>query len=464
MTHTRWTPAMLAEATQGTWQGELPESCTFIEIITDSRAVSPESFFVPLKGERFDAHDFISSVVSRGARAVMANRSYTGTCSVPLLRVDDTLKAYQALARYHREKMQQLTVIGITGSSGKTSTKDMLRAALCALVGSEKVLATEGNLNNHIGVPKNLLNLTSDHKYAVIEMGTNHHGEIEVLASMAQPNAALITCIGASHLEYFGTQDEVAREKAHVFQNMRLPQICVIPENSDGQNFIDLACEGKECYMFGLSDHADMQVIWKGSSLSHSEFTLKTHQNSADVAWSVPGRHQALNAAAVALILTHLGFSLSDVANALSQTVLTGMRSLITEREGVQWVNDAYNANPESMHAAIAWLSEFANPATLLLVLGDMRELGATSKKAHQDVIQNVYQSLPGAKLILVGPEFGVAREALSLESIEWFEKSPDAADRVQSLAPLYEIVFLKASRGTQIEAVEPGVNQHVGH
>ncbi len=454
-----WSPHDLAQATQGTWRNGILPQGEFLSIVTDSRQVSPDTFFVPLVGERFDAHDFLLEVITKGVRAVLVNRSFVGQLDVPMLEVDDTTVAYQAMARFHRNRMHSLTVIGITGSSGKTSTKDMLRATLCALVGEDKVLATQANLNNHIGVPLNLLNLTSHHRFAVIEMGTNHHGEIEVLAQTALPDAALITCIGASHLEYFKTQSEVAREKAHIFSANPCAKICVVPEKAEGLHHLLEAAQHGTVYQFGSGEFSAMQVIWKGGHLRGSRFILRSRisQTEAEVNWSVPGKHQAMNAAAVATVLEQLGFTLPAIANALSHTVLSGMRSLITEREGVAWVNDAYNANPESMRASIEWLAEFAQEEKLLLVLGDMRELGETTQSSHEAVIRQVQEQLPQAKTVWIGSAFQHALKNLNCVDATSFESSVQAIETVQNLAKESNIVFLKASRGTQVEVVEPG-------
>lgn len=453
--------ADLPTATDGYWyNGRLPET-ELRHICTDSRADNHHALFIPLSGERFDGHDFIPAAIANGAAAMILGESKLAEGIVPVipaLIVKDPLAAYQRIARYHRRRMQNLTVIGITGSSGKTSTKEILRAALCELSTPESVLVTEANTNNQVGVPLNLLKLTPRHRYAVIEMGTNHHGEIEPLSATAEPDMAIITVIGASHLEYFGCESEVAREKATIFNALHSNGTCILPEHSIGQEHLDRACAGHLTLSFGDSPACSMYAEPLETALRGGRFRLTSHAGgkSVIVEWSVPGRHQTRNAAAAAIVCEQLGFDLQAIAAALSKTVLPGMRSKITCRSGTDWVNDAYNANPESMKAGLEWLGEFANPAQTLLVLGDMRELGETAAACHDAVIREAQTALPGAEMVLIGTEMSRAAERLRPSNTLCFPDSAAAAETVQRLARTKRLVFLKASRGTHVEAVEP--------
>lgn len=456
-----FSPAELAEITAGSWRGgNMPSVAT--RLSTDSRADNAGALFVPISGERFDGHDFIVSAIQQGAAAVMiadVKGALAEGLRVPVLLVADPLTAYQQIACAHRRAFPDLKIIGVTGSSGKTSTKEILRAILSGWVGADAVLATEGNTNNHVGVPSNLLRIRPHHRFAVIEMGTNHHGEIEVLSRMTEPDAALITCIGASHLEYFGTQAEVAREKSAIFRDLKKPGYCAVPMCSDGQNFIDDACSPYVKLTFGETADADMCCEYVSSALDGGTFRLHSAYSGKTVSchWSIPGRHQARNAAAAALICERLGCDLETIGKALSATRLPGMRSKTTVRHGVTWVNDAYNANPESMKAALEWLSECVNSSETLLVLGDMREMGDASGVVHETVLHLVRERFSDAALVLVGPAMTAAAQNLNMDFAACFPDSVSAADRVQGLAKTKKTVFLKASRGVKLELTEPG-------
>lgn len=445
---------LLADVMQGTWENFMP-TLTIENLYTDSRLTLEKGLFIPLQGERFDGHDFINKALENGAVAIVCSLSHTQKYACPTLRVDDPLKAYQALAKFYRLSFKNLKVLGVTGSSGKTSTKEILRAVLNTLIGAEHLLATEGNTNNHIGVPQNIFRLNENHRFAILEMGTNHHGEIEPLSDMAQPHGAMITCIGASHLEHFGSPAQVAREKSTIFNHLLMPRIAVMPKVNEGQYFIDDATRNCRCLTFGMTSDCDMQVVYEKSTLFESFFKLVYQGKSYHAVLPIAGEHQAHNAAGAALLLTQFGFDLNEIIKAFAHVKLPGMRSKCVIREGVQWLNDAYNANPESMRAALHTLSEFVDPDQTLLVLGDMRELGDITASAHEQTILLAQQLMPTAQMVLVGLEMCRAFERLKPQNAVAFSSSLDAKVCVQAIAKNKKMVFLKASRGTQLELVE---------
>lgn len=436
---------------------------TVSSVVTDSRKDCTGALFVALVGEIFDGHDYLEKAVSSGASALLISKAPNTLLpdELPVIQVADTLTAYQLLARNHREKMD-CKVIGVTGSSGKTSTKEIIKAILVPVFGSEAVLATEGNTNNHIGVPQNLLKLTAQHRFAVIEMGTNHPGEIEVLARTALPDISVISSVGNAHIEFLGSIDGVAREKSAIFAgypdstgDIKVP-IAVFPASGKG-NAVMREEAGPEFYTFGTQD-ADLIYEYLGGNLHGSSFRLTSEHGSwsDSVQWSLQGEHQASNAAAAALTTSIAGVSEADIEAAFKKCTLPGMRMSITEKAGITWINDAYNANPDSVKATLDWLAEFANVSNMKIVLGDMLEIGEQADFFHLQVLEYALEKLPRASVFAVGEEMSkvlVKNPQLQTE-IKSFLDSGLAAKELPSIFKPGDMIFLKASRGTKLEKI----------
>ena len=472
-------------------------------VVTDSRQNCEGALFLALAGENFDGHDYLDKALKSGAAALCISAKFANfnsyPDSVPIIIVEDTLLAYQLLARHHREKMD-CTVIGITGSSGKTSTKEILKAILVHSFGSDAVLATEGNTNNHIGGPQNLLKLNSKHRYAVIEMGTNHPGEIEVLARTALPDISVISSIGNAHIEFFGNTDGVAREKSAIFAgypdssgDIKIP-IAIFPTTGEG-NAVLREKSGPESYTFacfgvstgqsprsssGVSaptpkhETADLQYEYLGGNLHGSSFRLINHRTPAQthgltdlqthlspswsnsIHWHLQGSHQAANASAAALAVLAVGVSAHDIESGLKECSLPGMRMRITEKDGITWINDAYNANPDSVKATLDWLSEFADLPNVKIVLGDMLEIGEASLFFHNQVLYYALKKLTKPQFFCVGKEMSKAVLAsVELQSrVTCFTDSEIAAEEISTIIQTGDIVFLKGSRGIKLEKI----------
>ena len=423
-------------------------------VFTDTRQDGSGRLFIALSGENFDAHDFRPAAVSAGAAALCVAESKLGRlpepCPVPVLAVADPLRSYQGIARLHRRRFPELTVAAVTGSVGKTSVKEMLRAIFTAAAGAERVLYTVGNTNNQVGVPQNLLRLQPQHRFAVIEMGTNHHGEIEPLSCCALPQVALVNSIAPCHLEFLGSLEGIAREKSRIFSGLPADGTAVIPRSCPAVEVLAEAAAPFRLLRFGEGSGCAVEAHYCGGRLEGSSFELRFADGERfEISWSLTGRHQAVNAAAAAAAALAAGIAPAVIAEGLERTVLPGMRGKLVRSGGVTYLNDAYNANPGSMRAAFEHLAEFADPGKLILLLGEMRELGPESEAAHREIYGLAARLFPGARIVTVGDGFRNAGGG------EHFASAADAR-RVTAEAKPGDLVFAKGSRGIGVEAALP--------
>lgn len=345
--------------------------------LTDTRQLAGGELFVALRGPNHDGHDFAAQAAAAGAGAVLTERRLD--CDLPQVVVPDTRLALGQLAAVWRQRFR-MPLVAVTGSNGKTTVKEMLRAILA---GNGRVLATAGNLNNDIGVPLTLFNLGPEHDYAVIEMGANHPGEIEGLSRMSRPDVAVITQCAPAHLEGFGSVEGVARAKGEIFSGLGDSGCAVINADDD---YADLWCDlnrDRRRLGFGLCDTADVRAaaIHLAPDAS-SHFQLITPVGQAEVQLPLPGRHNIMNALAAAAAATALGFMPDAIAAGL-QTLqpVTGRLARQPGRAGSIVLDDSYNANPASLRAAIEVLVTLSSRSWL--VLGDMGELGADARALH---------------------------------------------------------------------------------
>jgi len=360
----------------------LGQDAPFGRVVTDTRQLQRGDLFVALKGERFDGHDYVLRAASLGAAGALVAHAVNGAPSQ--VTAADTLQGLQAYAASWRGDFG-MPVIGVTGSSGKTTTKQML-AAVCAARGP--VLATEGNLNNHIGVPLTLLKLRAEHRTAVIEMGANHAGEIALLAQLARPDIGIVTQAGDAHLEGFGSREGVARAKGELFSALGGRGVAVI--NRDDVWFdLWLGLAGAATVLsFGLSPRADVRAESVSAEPAHapqrSVFTLVTPQGRTRVELPLPGRHNVVNALSVAAAGLALGLDLQAIADGLGAVrPVAGRLSWMNTQQGARLLDDSYNANPTSLRAALDLLAGL--PGQRWLVLGDMKELGGDAATLHEE-------------------------------------------------------------------------------
>ena len=454
----------IAQASGGQWHKNPASPVSIAAVKTDSREDCSNALFIALSGENFDAHDFLPKAVAAGAAALCINRKFAGLIDpawqIPVLLTDDTLLAYQQLGAFHKNRLKGLKTVAVTGSMGKTSVKEIIRSILVAAAGPDAVHATVGNTNNQVGVPQNLLALTAQHKYAVIEMGTNHHGEIEPLSRCTRPDVAVINSIGPCHLEHLHDLDGVAREKSMILAHLNPAGTAVIPDVSSGMQIIEAAAAGFNTMRFGTTAAADVRAAYLGGKLHGSalELTFKCLNNqSRRFEWLLSGAHQAANAAAGACAAIALGIDPDCIVAGLKNCVLPGMRMKISEKNGVTWINDAYNANPGSMLAALHWLNEFAEQDKLVLVLGDMLELGSASHDEHKKVAAAALELFPQAEFFFVGSRMAAALSELRpVAAVIVCEDSAEAAKKVESALMPGKMILLKGSRGVLLEKVEP--------
>jgi UDP-N-acetylmuramoyl-tripeptide--D-alanyl-D-alanine ligase len=357
----------------------------FTTVATDSRALAGGELFVALRGPRYDAHHFLAEAVAAGATGVVVERGVDlddQWDGVVILRVPDTLRALQDLAAARRRALAPC-VLGITGSNGKTTTKEMLAAILIAAEGAERVLKTSVNLNNLIGVPLTLLGLTGRERHAVVEMGMNAPGEIWRLAEIADPDVGVITNVGPAHLEGVGSLDGVAQAKGELFARMRASAVAVA--NADDPRVAALAeTFAGRVVRFGAG--AEVAATAVRCAPDASTFHLRVNGTSAEVRLRIPGRHNVANALAAAAAAHAVGIGIDAIAAGLGAATAVGNRMrLLTLAGGVTILNDSYNANPASVAAALHSLAE-APARRRVAVLGDMLELGPDSAAHHRAI------------------------------------------------------------------------------
>ncbi|MFL5637734.1 MAG: UDP-N-acetylmuramoyl-tripeptide--D-alanyl-D-alanine ligase [Gemmatimonadaceae bacterium] len=426
--------------------GKLPRGAAEVSAITtDTRKIAKGNVFVALRGERFDGHDYLDEAVRDGASAVVVSRvPRLNALGVPVFEVRDTLVALGALANYWRRAWGK-TVVGVAGSNGKTSTKDLLKATLATRY---LVHATTGNLNNRIGVPLSLLSLPPEADAAVIELGTSLPGEVAILRDIAEPDIALVTSIAEEHLEGLGDLAGVLREEAAVYERIDL---AIAPS---AQPEIAAAARGKarRVLVAGLDDNADFRPTrWEIGSDGLGVIEI----DGTAVRPPVRGLHNLRNAMLALAVARECGVSYADAAAGIAAMPQPKMRSAWEQVGDVTLINDAYNANPGSTRAAIELLKGTGSGRQRVIVLGTMRELGAASEQCHADIAGLALAS--GADIVA-----GIGEFAPALERHKQRDRVITASD-VDDLWPQLKaklqrnaIILLKASRGVQLERLVP--------
>ena len=374
-----WLLSRVAEVTGGQLVGQ---DLSLQGVTTDTRTVAAGQLFIALRGERFDAHDFLDAAVAAGAGALLVADAARIPAGAPAVVVDDTRLALGRLAAAWRAEFD-LPVIAVTGSNGKTTTKEMIAAILKAAFG-DAVLATRGNLNNDIGLPLTLLALDASHRAAVIEMGMNHPGEIDYLTHIGAPTVALVTNAQRAHLEGMGDLDEVAREKGSIFNGLSADGIAVINEDDSYAGFWRGMVGNRTVRSFGIDRPADVHGVVRQHGL---EITMELTAAEGQVAFTlgIPGRHNARNAMAAAAACLAAGIPLAAVGEGLGRFAgVKGRLQRRAGRNGAEILDDTYNANPDSVRAGIDVLA--ATIGRKVLVLGDMGEIGEASGQYHDEI------------------------------------------------------------------------------
>jgi UDP-N-acetylmuramoyl-tripeptide--D-alanyl-D-alanine ligase len=426
-------------------------------VSTDSRAVRTGDLFFALKGEKFDAHAFIDAVVAAAPAGVVVHRTwaskneqYFRTFPCAFILVDDTTIAFGELARIYRRKFD-IPVIAIAGSNGKTTTKEMVTAVLRTRY---DVVSTEGNLNNHIGVPQTLFRLGSAHDAAVVEIGTNHFGELEYLCRMAEPTHGLITNIGKEHLEFFGDEEGVAKEERELFRYLNSNDGIAFV-NCDDPHLVQECGTGKRTFGYGVNSKAELRakkiVI---NELGQASFNAVWQRKdvSFGVELAVPGIHNVTNALAAAAVGLKLKVKPKKIAAALNGFISASKRMEVLSQNGVIILNDTYNSNPDSVLAALRTLKSFTNTGRKFVVLGDMRELGDASKREHTN-IGVVASEMTFDGLFTFGPFSKYTSEAYGV-SARHYDSKEALAEELRRTVTGGDVVLIKGSRGMRMEDV----------
>jgi UDP-N-acetylmuramoyl-tripeptide--D-alanyl-D-alanine ligase len=428
-------------------------------ISIDSRTISEGELFVAIKGGRFDGHDFIAEAIKKGAWGAVVERSAFETRYQTLaglkniFPVEDTLLSLQEMAMMHRRKFS-IPLVGITGSNGKTTTKEMAASIL-----KEKgpVLKNEGNLNNHIGVPLTLLRLNKGHKSAVIEMGMSAVGEVEMLTRIAGPDVGVITNVGPAHLEFLGSTDTVARAKGELLHTMSQQGTAVL--NADDSYFETLRnmFTGTVC-SFGIEKRAEVTARDIKQGADFTDFTIASDGASVNVRLRAVGRHNVSNALAAAAAALAMGMPVESVKFGLEDFLPIAMRSELKQVKGRTVFADCYNANPGSMQAALETLASLKSGGKTVAVLGDMLELGDISADAHRAI---------GAAAGRLGVDILIAMGSFSrfttdgargagMPAAKVFEAASmaEAATLLREHSGPGDAVLIKGSRGMKMEKI----------
>lgn len=433
-----WMLSDIANMANGTLHGE---NRRIESIATDSRKVSGDQLFIAIKGERFDAHDFVADLAGVAGAALV---DHLIDCDLPQIVVSDTRQALADFAGAWRQRFTK-PLVGLTGSNGKTTVKEMLSAIL-----SEKgnVLSTIGNLNNDLGVPFTLLRLREEHDYAVIEMGANHFGEIEFLTHIATPDVAILNNAGAAHLEGFGSIKGVSRAKAEIFQGLGKAGVAVINADDTYADYWRGCNEGREIISFGMDNAATVH----GKVLPTGTLVLSTESDSVEITLSLLGKHNARNALAAASAAIAVGANLEDIKSGLETLKpVKGRLASVTGLNNTRVIDDTYNANPTSAHAAVDVLADFT-AGERVLVLGDMGELGDGGSDMHR-VIGEYAREKGIDQLFCLGSLTAEAAKAFGEKAEHFTELEPLLASLKQQLKNNMTLL-VKGSRGMRMERV----------
>ncbi len=355
----------------------------FTGVSTDTRSLRAGELFVALRGERFDGHAFLAAASGAGAAAAMVDERYVGPYPLPVIVTHDTRRALGDLARHWRARFKPVA-IAVTGSNGKTTVKEMLASILRRHAGEAAVLATGGNFNNDIGVPLTVLRLRDAHRYCAIELGMNHKGEIALLAAIAQPTVALVNNAQREHLEFMRSVDEVAAENASVYGALPPEGVAVVNADDAHAELFRKAAASRTVLDFGLERSVAVTGSYALKPLS-SELRIRSAEGEAAATLAIPGLHNVRNALAAAACAVSAGVALRTIAEGLSEfRPYAGRLQVRQTAAGVTVIDDTYNANPDSVLAAIDVLASCPGPT--VLVLGDMGEVGSRGPEFHREV------------------------------------------------------------------------------
>ena len=427
-------------------------------ITTDSRECPEGSIFLALKGDKFDGNRFATQALAKGCALAIVDDAAVAASDPRCILVDDTLQTFKDIAREHRRQFN-IPVIGITGTNGKTTTKELIRAVLSK---KYNVLATEGNLNNDVGVPKTLLRLRPEHEIAIIEMGASHPGDIKTLAETAEPTCGLITNVGRAHLQGFGSFEGVCRTKGELYDYLRSRQDGLVFINADSDELVDMLTDDLWCTPYSTDPEKQYSCI-SGEVMEGGVYLrfrwrkplMELEQEGASQKWhkvqtQLVGAYNIYNALAAIAVGINFGVDRKMICQALEEYHPTNNRSQLTETEHNRLIVDAYNANPSSMQAALENFSQI--PAQRkMLILGDMRELGPTSQEEHQGVVNYIETMEDLSDVWLVGQEF-----AKTDNHFRHFDSVDDVKAAIAQEQPEGRLILIKGSNSMRLYELPP--------
>ena len=420
----------------------------------DTRRITDNQLFVPIKGENFDGHAFIEAAVAAGATAALWNQDQPlPKVEIPIILVEDTVEALQRLAREYRLQLNT-KVIGITGSNGKTSTKDILAGVLEAKYKTKK---TFGNLNNHLGVPLTLLELDEDTEMAVVEMGIDQLGEMELLSSIAIPDAAIITNIGEAHLTTLGTKENIYNEKLKIVSSLKENGLLVYYGDDEilGKKVEGMRLKQRTA-SFGAAAYNSHRPILEAAKNTGICFSLEGVDESS-LQLPMLGRHQMYNAAAAIAVAEYFNLSLSIIREGLLNIDATGMRNELIPGEGITILNDAYKSNPSSLRAALDTLYELKGYKQKVAVLGDMEGIGADEIEFHKAIGREI-EPKEIDYIFTIGPLATnlaeAAKDSFSEKRVFICSSREELIKGIKQILVKDTLILVKASRGLQLEKV----------
>ncbi|HVI81519.1 MAG TPA: UDP-N-acetylmuramoyl-tripeptide--D-alanyl-D-alanine ligase [Chthoniobacterales bacterium] len=421
-------------------------------VSTDSRTLKKGELFVALHGQNFDGHKFVEDVAKSGGAGSIVDLNWREKvlAQFAIIRAADTLLAYQNLAANYRKSLP-INVLAITGSNGKTSTKDFAASVLGRRF---RVTKTQGNFNNHVGLPRTILEATSQHEVGVWEIGMNHPGEVAPLAKIAAPDAAIITNIGVAHLEFMGTREAIAKEKSALAEAVGANGTVIL--NADDSFSKQIASLTRAYVIFAGTKEGTIRAIEIQQSADGSDFTIIEGAHRCRAQLPVPGLHMVQNALLAVAAGRAFGLSLEEAAAGLASAPLAKARLQVKEINGVQFLDDSYNANPDSMKAALQTLVELDADGKRIAVLGEMRELGKETQRGHEEVGETA-AAFKIDQLIGIGKMGEViaqAAEKAGLENSATVGSTSEAAELLLSVAAPGDLVLIKGSRLARTEGV----------
>ncbi|MBM3579322.1 MAG: UDP-N-acetylmuramoyl-tripeptide--D-alanyl-D-alanine ligase [Alphaproteobacteria bacterium] len=444
---TIWTKDELLEALAGeVLQENLPDDLEVDEVVIDSRKQVKSGLFIALKGEKNDGHDFIEQATANGCKTIIINRLPTTNCRLPTILVSNTFSTLNKLAAFSR-KRSHAKIIALTGSVGKTGTKDMLELVFAT---QGKTFATKGNLNNHIGLPLTLANFPRDCDYGIFEMGMNHAGEIEPLARLTQPHLALITNVHPVHIEFFKNEQEIAAAKAEIFSGLAKEGIALLNSDNLHYDYLKKRTQSLQTFSFGKKTGADYQIL-------NNKITAKL-PNGKEIYYQLNSLHPAtINNSIIAVACLDLfGKDLAKGLAALKNLESKAGRGKINEVNGIAIIDETYNASLPSMRVGLEYarnIKEKLGKKRIVAALGDMLELGEKSADIHEKVINSLAEfGIDFA--VLVGEKMSAAAHILPENSFKTFPDSLSASLEIQALLRDGDVLYVKGSHGMKMDKI----------